>query len=76
MEICKSILRILDTQMEVPAPYGGFHLLWLAIVVVASVLLAKHGRKMDSKNVNRVVLVMAIVTICLEIYKQINFTFV
>jgi hypothetical protein len=75
MEVWTKILQILDTQMETPVPYGPFHLLWLGIVVVTSVLLAQYGKKMDRKTIQKIVLVTALVTIALEIYKQINFTF-
>ena len=75
MEVWTKILQILDTQMETPVPYGPFHLLWLGIVVVTSVLLAQYSKKMDRKTIQKIVLVTALVTIALEIYKQINFTF-
>ena len=75
MEIWTRILQILDTQMETPLPYGAFHLLWLGFTVAASLLLAFYGKKMQTKTINKIVLVTAIVTIALEIYKQINFTF-
>ncbi len=75
MEIWTRILQILDTQMKTPLSYGPFHLLWLGFTVAASLLLAFYGKKMQTKTINKIVLVTAIVTIALEIYKQINFTF-
>lgn len=75
MEIWTKILQILNTQMETPVPYGPFHLLWLGITAVTAVLLALRSRKMNENTISNIVLVMAIVTIALEIYKQINFTF-
>ena len=75
MELWTKILQILDAQMETPTPYGPFHLLWLAIMIAAAVLLALRSGKMDHKKINKIVLVTAIVTIALEIYKQINYTF-
>ena len=75
MELWIKILQFFDTRAEAPASYGWFHLLWLGIMIAASVLAALCGRKMQKKTVINIVLVMAIVTIVLEIYKQINFTF-
>ena len=69
------ILQIMDSSMETPLPYGWFHLLCLGITLVSSVLLALRGEKLRRKIVVNTVLVVAIVTIVLEIYKQINFTF-
>lgn len=75
MELWTKLLQILNTQMTAPMPYGPFHLLWLAIMAAAAVLLALQSRKMDHKIINKIVLVTAIVTIALETYKQINYTF-
>ena len=75
MELWKQILQILDTQMETPVSYGPFHLLWLAITLVASLLLGLYSRTLQKKSVNRIVLIMSLVIIALEVYKQINFTF-
>ena len=75
MEFWTRILQIMNTQMETPVPYGAFHLLWLGITAVSAVLLALYGRKMNYKTISKIVLVTAIVTSALEIYKQINFTF-
>lgn len=75
MELWTKILQIMHTQMETPLPYGPFHLLWLAITVVTAVLLALRGSHWKENTISKIVLVTAIVTIALEIYKQINFTF-
>ena len=75
MELWTKLLQFLDTQMETPLPYGPFHLLWLAITVVTSVLLAVYSPRWKEKTIQKIVLVTAIVTIALEVYKQINFTF-
>ena len=75
MNIWVAILQILNAQMEVPALFGWFHLLWLAIMVAASVLLGLWSKKAKKEHIDKFVLVMAIVTIGLEVYKQINYTF-
>ena len=63
MELWKQILQILDTQMETPVPYGPFHLLWLAITLVASLLLGLYSRTLQKKTVNRIVLIISLVCI-------------
>ncbi len=75
MELSKRLLQILDADMQTPLPYGWFHLLCLAIVIVAAVFLALCSRKMEQKTICRIVVITAIVTFVLEVYKQINFTF-
>ena len=39
MSFWENVLRFLDTGMEVPQPYGWFHLLWCALTVLATVAL-------------------------------------
>ena len=68
----ESILRVLDTQMTQPTPYGWFHILCLVLTVVATVLLCRFGKNWKPR---KVVLVTAITVVILEIYKQVNFSF-
>lgn len=75
MDIWIKILQFLDTSMETPLPYGWFHLLWLALTVLATVFLCVRGRKHSPKQIRNVVLSVAILCIVLEVYKQINYTF-
>lgn len=75
MEIWTRILQILDTQMTTPGLYGWFHLLWLGIVVAASLALGLRGHNRSFDNVRKIVLILSVVTIVLEVYKQINYTF-
>ena len=75
MSFWQKVLKILDASMEVPQPYGWFHLMWFGISILAAVALCvlyKHGKL---RNVRMVVFVTAILVTVLEIYKQINFTF-
>ncbi len=75
MEFWKALLQLLNADMPTPTPYGWFHLLCLAVVAVTSVLLGLCSKNMTHETVNRIVLVTALVTIGLEVYKQINLTF-
>ena len=75
MEIWTRILQILDTQMTTPGLYGWFHLLWLGIVVAASLALGLRGHERSFDNVRKIVLTLSVITIVLEVYKQINYTF-
>ena len=71
----ETVLRILDVSMEKPVPYGWFHLLWLALTVVATVFLCVPCRKAGSEKVRRLVLGVSVTVLLLEIYKQINYSF-
>lgn len=72
MQFWQNVLRILDLSMECPTLYGWFHLLWLAITVLAAVALCRWCRKEDAP---RVLLIIAIVVALLEVYKQVNYSF-
>ncbi len=72
MSFAASILKLLDTVMVVPEPYGWFHLLWFAIWVLSAVAVSFiHKRHHTDRR--KVVLWISIVVVLLEIYKQINF---
>lgn len=75
MDFIRSVLRVLDTQMERPTAYGSFHLLCLLLCAILTVLAALYGKRLREKTVRRIVLATALTVIALEIYKQINYTF-
>lgn len=77
----EKFLASLDGRMETPTLFGWFHILCLVLVVGITITLcvfAFKNRENKSKNlklVKIVVLTYAILTIVLEIYKQLNFSF-
>lgn len=75
MRYIESILRILDAQMETPAPYGWFHLMVFFLAIASAVVLCATHRKANPDRVRSVVLWTAIIVAILEIYKQINYSF-
>ena len=76
MDFLQDLLRILDTQMEKPQPYGWFHLLWFAISIIAGVGLCVWHRKSGSeRRVRNLVFGVAIAVVVLEIYKMVNYSF-
>ena len=75
MNFFNNILRILDTKMETPPPFGWFHLLLFSIAIIAGIMLCVTHKKGDDERVKRVVFIVALIVVSLEIYKQINFSF-
>jgi hypothetical protein len=71
----QNVLRILDTQITQPKPYGWFHILWLVASILAGVVLCITHKKGDDARVRKVVLITAITVVIWEIYKQINYSF-
>ena len=69
----KKIIDILQTTMETPKAFGWFHLLWLCLMVLAIICLSKI--KHNEKNLKRILLTYAIVSIVLEVLKAIFWSF-
>lgn len=75
LNFLQNLLRILDSRMETPQPYGWFHLMWFAISLIAAFALCVWHRKGgDERRVRKVVFSVAVTVIVLEIYKMINFS--
>jgi len=75
MEFFEDLLRLLDSKMTTPQPYGWFHLLWFAASILVGVVLCCTHKKGDDARVRRTVLITAIIVTVMEIYKQINYSF-
>lgn len=75
MEFWKSVLRLLDAEMERPTMYGWFHLLWFALSIAVGVILCIRFKEGTEKQARRIVLITAVIVTLLEIYKQINYSF-
>ena len=75
MEFWQNILRIMDTSMEKPTLYGWFHLLWIAVSILAAVALCMTHKKGDDARVRKVVFGTAVAVMLLEVYKLVNYSF-
>lgn len=75
MDFFESLIRFFDTTGEVPALFGPFHLVSLALTLLATIAACVFGRKASARAVRRIVLSVAIVVVLLEVYKQLTFTF-
>lgn len=75
LELCTKILQILNTQMDTPKPYGAYHLVWLALVGICTVLLCTRFRRVSRDAVRKTVFFVAVAVAVLEIYKQVNYSF-
>lgn len=75
MSFIENMIRIFDTTAETPTLYGTYHLICLALTVLATVAACLLGKKASSKQVRGIVLGVAIVVLLLEAYKQLCYTF-
>ena len=70
-----TVLKLLDSRMTTPEPYGPFHLVSLALLIALCVFLIAKFRRADEKTVRRILLAYSVLCLVLELYKQINFSF-
>lgn len=75
MEFIQNVLKFLDTRIEQPALYGMFHLICIAFVAALAIALCILWKKGIIKELRRVILVISVVAIVFELYKQINLSF-
>ncbi len=74
MNFFEKIISALQGEMETPTNYGWFHLMFVAIIIASTVLLCKFFKDADDKTFRRIVLIGWIITVALEIYKQLVFS--
>ncbi len=76
MKILVSLLTFLDSDMTTPVMFGWFHILSLVLTILVTVLLCRVFSSAEEKTVRRIVLYTSVISIVLEVYKQINYTFI
>lgn len=70
MKVLESVIKFLQFEMTEPNLYGWFHVLSLVITVLLTYILCKK-----KYNTKKTLLVMSIIMIILEVYKQLSFSF-
>ena len=69
------MVELFNTRMEMPPSYGTFHLVSIAITILATVALCLLYKKIGDRGTRWVILAVSAVAILLEVYKQIAYTF-
>lgn len=75
MNAFEKVLYFLEGEMERPTNYGWFHLLFVGIVILSTILLCLKFKDCDDKVFRRIALICWVVIVVLEIYKQVIYTF-
>lgn len=70
------LLSVLEAEMEVPRAYGWFHLLWVGLVIGFTIFLCIKMRDCSDKVFRRFCLIVAIVLIVADLYRQIVYDMV
>ncbi len=74
MNFFEKIIYALQADMKEPTNYGWFHLMFIGIVIVATVSLCKFFKDADDKTFRKIVFIGWITIVSLEIYKQLVFS--
>ncbi len=75
MQFLQQLLKILDTSMVKPTPYGWFHIISLVLTALIIAWLCLKHKGDSPKQVIHVVFFTALVVALMEVYKQINYSF-
>ena len=75
MNFFEKILHALQFRMEEPLSYGWFHLTWVAIFIALTVFMCVRFKNASDKVIRRVTMIVWIVILALEVYKQVSFAF-
>ena len=73
-------LLITDWKIETPKSYGAFHLVALALTIIAAIVLGIYGNRLSKdqekcdKIAKRVTLIFGLLLLTIEIYKQTLYT--
>lgn len=75
MTAFEKFIHSFEGLMTRPTNYGWFHLMFIGIVVVTTVLLCIVFKNCSDKTFRRIMLICWLVMAVLEVYKQVVFTF-
>lgn len=75
MNLFERIISFLDETMSTPQSYGWFHIMFICIVVIFTILFVKIFKNSDDKKIKKIILIWWAILLILEIYKQLVFSF-
>lgn len=75
MNLFEKIIFALKEEAEKPTDYGWFHLMFIGLVVISTVLLCVFCRNIKDKTFRKVVAILWAVIVLFEIYKQLVYSY-
>ena len=75
MNALEKFIKIMQTEMSKPTLYGGAHLLFLGLTVLAIVIVCITCKRLSDKRFRIILLAIGSTLIFLEILKQLNFAY-
>jgi hypothetical protein len=71
----EKFIKIMQTEMSQPTLYGGAHLLFLGLTILAIVIVCITCKRLSDKRFRIILLAIGSTLIFLEILKQLNFAY-
>lgn len=68
-------LKLLKFSIETPSTYGLFHLTSIFLAIVVAIYLCAFRRNMKEKSLSKIIMIVWIVLVVLECYKQFIFSY-
>lgn len=75
MNAIEKVVAFMQTEMTKPTLFGGAHLFWIAVAIALVVLVCFKCRKLTDKQFRIILLVVGVVLIVFEVFKQLNFAY-
>ena len=69
------MIKLLQTEMQRPEPYGWFHLMWIVLSFVLIYILYRLRNKYNEKQLKTVLAFYGIIAFILELLKQISWAY-
>ena len=76
MEFWIWFLSVLETEVDIPQAYGWFHLMWIGLTIAFTVFFCIKMRDCDDKVFRRFCLIVSIILIIADLYRQIVYDMV
>ena len=70
-----NILAFLDGRMTTPQVFGWYHILCLIVISALCVFILRKCNNLSEKTLDVIMIIVSVVLILFEIYKQINFSY-
>ena len=76
MGFWKAILDFCEARMEEPTSFGWYHFMWVGIIAAFTVFMCIKFKNCSEKTLRRISLIVFIVLVVLDLYKQITYDWV
>lgn len=74
MKLIEIILKALEHEMNTPTNYGWFHIMFIGLIAITTVLLCIFFKNASDKTIRKICLISWIIIVVLEIVKEVEYS--